>query len=115
MHRKFDEFLFDLDQSANCGTVYYRGGMGFRAHTAPVFSDVSGDDGELLATTTFKFENLLSGINIARREAGLQAIDERAQKHLNRSPRLNFRPSPSQTRFLKDFYADDFGLYEAAA
>lgn len=111
----FDLFL-ELIEIAHfeSDSIYKPKGLHFSTHTAPMFGDVTDNEGNLLLKKIYRLEDLNEGI---KQIFELSNINHRipeiiyANKNLRRG---GFVPSKFQHNKISKLFAKDFGIYENA-
>ncbi len=111
----FDLFL-DAIQTAHSGRSNYAPlGIKFSTHTAPVWDDITDENGQILLTRTFRLDDLASAINQVFTACGINKQIEQDTLRLNRNIyRSHYSPSKAQLGRIQELYAKDFKLYEDA-
>lgn len=110
----FDLFLELIDSVSHydCTSIYKPAGLHFSTHTAPMFSDVTDFDGNILLTRIFRLELLHEAIEEVYNSCGLKYESMEIPKMNKNTSRRVFIPSKNQRKKIYELYADDFDLYE---
>jgi len=87
----------------------------FTTHTARMFDDVAGDDGEILLNRIYRLESLKPAIAEVLSDIGATTPSppHRDRQNVNRETQV-YQPSPAQRTRIEQIYAADFELYENA-
>ena len=111
----FDHFL-DLVEEAHTASpsIYQPKGLHFTTHTAPMFGDVTDEEGKLILTRVFRLENLSKGLQEVYKECGLLWKEPENIRSNRNVHRKEFKPSRSQIARIEELYSQDFELYERA-
>ena len=113
----FDLFL-ELIQTAHCKSVsnYEPAGLAFSTHTAPMFNDITDNEGNILLTKIYRLEDLTKGIEETFKLCGLDYRGADSKILINKnSTRGNFKPDLLQRNKMQILYDKDFEIYERAA
>lgn len=111
----FDVFLELVQESQESNSVYSPRGIHFSTHTAPMWNDITDDEGNILLSSVFRLENLHYGINRAFKECGIEKRQSESSTILNRNKkRKSYTPTKYQRNKIKAIYRHDFELYENA-
>lgn len=114
--QQFDDFLDLIEQTHfESNSIFHPAGLHFATHTAPMFADVSDNDGNVLLTKTYRLENMTAGINEMFEQCG---IDKRITDNstvLNKNDqRKKYTPTNEQKAKIVKLFEKDFDLYENA-
>lgn len=111
----FDVFLDFLQESKTSQSNYSPLGIQFTTHTAPMWEDVTDQDGNILLKKIFRLEHLTDGINQAYEACGINQKIEQVTKVLNANRyRSQYQPTTSQINKIQSLYKHDFEIYENA-
>lgn len=113
----FDFFLNAVEEAhykSNC--IYDPLGLHFTTHTAPVFTDITDEKGEMLIKRIYRTENLEKGINEVYEMCGIDKkviIEESSYLNKNKKRGL-YTPSSEQRNKIIKLFEKDFDIYENA-
>jgi len=111
----FDHFLDLALQARESDSIFIPIDNHFTTHTAPMWDDVTDEDGRILLTKIYRLEHLIEGVNQAFEACGLDKRIEPDEKKFNQSSiKRRYEPSPQQLKKIERIYAHDFDLYETA-
>lgn len=111
----FDTFLNHVQEARSSECVFRPLGNLFTTHTAPMWEDITDDNGKVLLKAVFRLENLVGGINRAFEACGIQKRIGQNEVVLNRNKkRRNYAPTKEQVRKIESIYGRDFEIYENA-
>lgn len=109
----FDVFLDYITASQSSDSIYYPLGNHFTTHTAAMWDDITDMDGKVLIKKVYRLENLITGINSAFEECGIDKRIDNIDTKLNKNmKRRNYSPKPYQKKKIENLYYNDFELYE---
>lgn len=113
---QFDVFLNMVEQTHNQShSIFHPIGLHFATHTAPMFPDVSDNNGNVLLTKTYRLENMTSGINEVFEQCGINKRISDTSIVLNKNNKRNhYTPSAEQKAKIVKIFEKDFELYENA-
>ena len=89
----------------------------FYTHTAPMHSDISDENGNILLKQVYRLEHLDEAMADIYKQSGLKARDFSEQNNIRvneNKDKGSFTPSKSQIKILEKIYAEDFTIYENA-
>lgn len=112
----FDLFL-ELIEIAhlNSDSVYKPAGLHFSTHTAPMFTDITDNEGDVLLTKVYRLNDLNKGIEQVFHLCGLNYSGNETVFRNKNSERGIFSPSETQRKKIVQLYEKDFDIYEKAA
>ena len=111
----FDVFLDNVHEALVNDSIYSPLGIHFSTHVAPMWSDITDSEGNILLKKVYRLENLIDGINQVYEECGLDKKIERSNKKINKNKnRGNYKPTKSQIQKIESIYTHDFEIYENA-
>lgn len=113
----FDLFL-DLIEAAHCNSDsnYKPSGIAFSTHTAPMFNDITDDEGNVILTRIYRLEDLHKGIEEVFKLCGLKYQNSSSSIFINKnSNRGVFYPNLLQRKKIQRLYGNDFEIYEKAS
>ena len=111
----FDLFLDYAQQARVSDSIYRPLDNHFTTHTAPMWDDITDNDGNVLLEQVFRLESLIEGINRVFEQCGIPKRLDGKDKQLNRNrSRRAFVPSRQQQKKIEEIYARDFEIYESA-
>lgn len=114
-HALFDVFLDLVRQAQASETIYQPVNLHFTTHVAPIWADVTGENGEVLLSTLYRLENMTQILQDIRTARGLPPLNPDQARPVNiRGAGLKFEPSPTQTQDIEAIYPHDMDLYENA-
>lgn len=89
--------------------------LSFTTHTAPMFEDVTDNNGEILLKRIYRLENLQRGVNEVFKSCGITKRQENIEIRKNKSKNRKSMPLSSlQIIKIRNIYEKDFELYENA-
>lgn len=111
----FDLFLELIGQiHLNSGYSYDRTGLHFSTHTAPMYNDITDNDGNVLLTKVFRMEDLHKGIAQVYQLCGLQFQKDNIIHRNKNKIRKEYVPCKTQRKKIIKLYEKDFDIYERA-
>lgn len=115
LHYQFDAFLEMVASALASGSNYSPFGLHFQTHIAPMWGDVSDEDGGLMLDHVFRLEIFQEAVNMVRTDFGLAPLTPKDMPALNKSTKRAFTPSARQRSEIERLFAKDFELYEGPA
>ncbi|MEQ8663421.1 MAG: sulfotransferase family 2 domain-containing protein [Gammaproteobacteria bacterium] len=111
----FDVFLDYVRDARASDSIYRPIGIHFTTHTAPMWDDITDENGRLLLKQVFRLEKLTEGINLVFEQCGIPVTTAHGARDLNRNTdRRAYRPSRQQQAKIEQIYDRDFDVYENA-
>ena len=111
----FDTFLDYAHEARSSDSIYQPLGLAFTTHTAPMWDDITDNDGNILLTEIFRLEALVDGINKVFRECGISHRIEHSGVRINASRKhWTYTPTRRQIGLIEEIYQKDFEIYETA-
>ncbi|MGH8274773.1 MAG: sulfotransferase family 2 domain-containing protein [Gammaproteobacteria bacterium] len=111
----FDVFLNHARQARLGGSIYRPLGIHFTTHTAPMWDDITDDDGHILLKAVFRLESLHEGLNRVFDTCGINKKLAPTQTMLNKNERRRiYSPTYAQIGKIEEIYGRDFEVYENA-
>lgn len=112
---KFDFFLDCVLEARESSSIYTPIGLSFTTHTAPMFEDVTDNNGVILLKRIYRLENLQRGVNEVFKSCGITKRQENIEVRKNKSKNRKSMPLSSlQIIKIRNIYEKDFELYENA-
>lgn len=112
----FDAFLDLVAQARASDSIYRPVNLHFTTHTAPVWDDVTDDQGRLLLSHLYRLEDLGPALAEVRAQLGLPAPESPALPLQNaRDSAEAYCPTPVQRTRIETLWPRDAALYEDAA
>lgn len=112
----FDLFLELIDIAHfNSNSIYDPVGLHFSTHTAPMFTDITDNEGNVLLTKVYRLEDLNRGIEQVFQLCGLNYSNKATVFRNKNTKRGFYEPSKSQRIKIVQLYEKDFDIYEKAA
>ncbi len=113
--KRFDLFLDIVEQSLNAATFDGPINLHFTTHVAPIWDDITDEDGNILLSHVFRLDDFHSAINWVRAQHALPPLSSDMIPVKNqREPTLNYSPSPSQRHRILSLYPKDRELFESS-
>lgn len=113
--KRFDIFLDMVEQSLASATFDGPLNLHFSTHVAPIWGDVTDEEGNILLSHLFKLEDFCAAIGWVRLQHGLPALPLDALPVKNqRNATFNYTPTSSQRDRITSLYPNDFELYETS-
>lgn len=110
----FDAFLDCVQEARVSESIFLPLDLHFTTHTAPMWDDVTDEDGNILLSAIFRLENLAEGVNTAFEECGIEKrVEMRKRSNINKS-RKPLSPTKSQRNKIVQVYSKDLELFESA-
>ncbi|MEM7031937.1 MAG: sulfotransferase family 2 domain-containing protein [Chloroflexota bacterium] len=111
----FDVFLDYIQEARLSNSIYHPLSHHFTTHTAPMWDDITDNEGSILLTKVFRLEALTEGINEVFNECSIDNRVESPTQKLNMSKRgKKYSPNRTQIKKIEQIYAKDFEIYETA-
>ncbi|NRB70951.1 MAG: sulfotransferase family 2 domain-containing protein [Xanthomonadales bacterium] len=111
----FDVFLDYVQKARSSDSIYRPLGNHFTTHTAPMWGDITDEDGRVLLDEVYRLDRLIEGLNRAFERCGISKRLASESVELNKNPRRDgFTPNKNQIRKIQQIYSEDFDIYENA-
>jgi hypothetical protein len=115
LENRFDLFLDIVEQSLNSATFDGPINLHFSTHVAPIWGDVTDENGTILLSHMFRLNDFQAAIGWVRAQHGLPPLpgDEVPLKN-QRSSKIKYSPSLAQRNRIMSLYPKDFDLFETS-
>ena len=112
---RFDFFLDCALEARDSSSIYTPLSLSFTTHTAPMFEDVTDDNGVILLKRIYRLENLERGVSEVFESCGITKRPKQIEVRKNKNKNRKSMPlSPLQIIKIRNIYEKDFELYENA-
>lgn len=110
---QFDVFLNLVARARQSPSIYGPVNLHFSTHVAPMWDDVTDNNGKVLLRHIFRLEEMEHGLNTVYAACGLTKKFDFANAAKNKGDYdADFTLSPLQKRKIGNLYKNDFDLYE---